>query len=131
MGTLTPTATTNVSVQSISGTTSSSTGSTGNVTSQPTSFHVNVTTPPLVVQISIENYRAEAGECVVSVSDSSGNGGFYGEATLDWDEGDSDTLWVQFSDFPLKSDGSTPTDACDYALVLNSGTQMSAVVYTV
>ena len=128
----------NVTVQSISGTTSSTGGSSFHVTSTSAATGRALASPGqlLTVQIGIENGRGDPDTCLIVLTDSHLNNAFTGEAIIIWDQDDTSTVWVQFSDFPLQGDQVTPMDECDYSIsvfnTLNNsqGTEVSAQVLT-
>jgi hypothetical protein len=69
----------------------------------------------LAVQIGIENGRGDPDTCLIVLKDSSMNNSFNSEAVITWDQDDTNTVCVQFSDFPLQGDQVTPIDECDYS----------------
>lgn len=127
----------NVTVQTISDTTSSSGGSSFNVNSTFAATGTALASPGqlLTVQIGIENSRGDPDTCTIVLSDSSGNNGFNGEAIITWDQDDTSTVWVQFSDFPLQAD-QDPVSECNYSISLlntlnnSEGTEVFAQVFT-
>ena len=128
----------NVTVQSISGTTSSTGGSSFNVNSTFAATGRALASPGqfLTVQIGIENGSGDPDTCTIVLTDSHMNNSFNGEAIITWDQDDTSTVWVQFSDFPLQADQVTPMDECDYSIsVFNTlhnsqGTEVFAQVFT-
>jgi hypothetical protein len=89
-----------------------------------------------VLLFEIENLRADPDQCVVTVSDSSGNNLFAATGTLTWQSGDYSIQYVEFSDFPPLPDGdNTPPDQCNYQMsVVNtvdgsSGTEVRVRIY--
>ena len=130
-------ATTNVSAQEISGPTSSTNPSTFNINNNSSVTGTALSSPgmPLTVQIGIENGRGDPDSCRVTVSDCYGNQSFLGQAVIDWEEGDDSVAWVQFGDFPLQADQSTPMDQCNYEIALSnkqstSSTEAACSIYT-
>ncbi|AIS00447.1 hypothetical protein [Streptomyces glaucescens] len=121
-----------VTVRQVSGTSSSGLGSAFNVGSQAPVTGTALSTPGelLTVDILVENDRGTANSVTASVSDQSGSGAFFGEGTLDWNDGESGGLWIQFTGFPPQGDGSTPTGSCEYSLI-TSGDVVGARVFTV
>ena len=128
----------NVTVQSITGTTSSSGGSSFNVNNTFAATGRALASPgqPLTVQIGIENGRGDPNSCTILLTDSHMNNSFNGEAIITWDQDDTSTGWVQFSNFPLQADQVTLMDECDYAISLvntldsSQGTEVFAQVFT-
>ena|SRR5271166_4360479 len=88
-----------------------------------------------VVLFEVGNSGSDPNQCVVSVSDDSGNNLFAATGTLTWQSGDSSIQYVEFSDFPPQGDGVTPTEMCAYQMSVvntvdgNSGTEVSVRIY--
>ena len=128
----------NVTVQSIAGTTSSTGGSSFNINNTFAATGRALASPgqPLTVQIGIENERGDPNSCTLLLTDSHMNNSFNGEAIIAWEQDDTSTAWVQFSNFPLQADQVTPMDECDYSIALvntldnSQGTQAFAQVFT-
>jgi hypothetical protein len=136
MASVSITASTNVSVQEISGPTSTTSPSTFDINSNSPVTGTALASPstPLTVQIGISNKRGDPNRCRLTVSDCYGNQSFLGQASIDWDEADDSEVWVQFSEFPLQADQSSPMDKCNYEIVLSNkqsgSTEASCSVYT-
>ncbi len=128
----------NVTVQTISGTASSSGGSSFNVNGTFAATGTALASPGqlLTVQIGIENSVGDPDTCTIVLTDSHMNNSFIGEAIITWDQDDTSTVWVQFSNFPFQGDQVTPMDECNYSIsvfnTLNNsqGTEVFAQVFT-
>ncbi|MER7585212.1 hypothetical protein [Kitasatospora sp. NPDC097691] len=120
----------NVTVQEVRDTTSTELGSSFNVSSQAvTGTALSTPGTSLTVDFKVENSRGEAVDVTVRITDPSGSQSFDASGTITWDEGDTSTAWIEFSNFPPKGAGD-PTGECAYAIV-TSGPEVSARVFTV
>ena len=87
-----------------------------------------------ILLFEVENSESDPDQCVVSVSDNSGNNLFTATGTLTWQAGDSSTQYVEFSGFPPQADG-TPKEQCNYQMSVvntvdnNSGTEVRVTIY--
>ncbi|MBO0783134.1 MAG: hypothetical protein J2P37_30330, partial [Ktedonobacteraceae bacterium] len=117
--------------QQIPNTTSSKSGSSFNVGSTYAVTATALASPGqlLTVQVGIENGRGDPNTSTIVLTDSYSNNSFNGEAIITWDQDDTSTVWVQFSDFPLQADQVSPMDKCDYSISV-LGTEVSAQVVT-
>lgn len=117
----------NVLVQQVSDTKSSGLGSS---TNSPVSGNA-LSSPgtPLTVDIRVKNSHGGANAVTAQVTDPSGSGGFFGEGSLTWDDGDDSEVWIEFTDFPRRGDQVTETDPCGYS-VSASGDDVAVTVFT-
>ncbi|MFH9657606.1 hypothetical protein ACH4NF_15340 [Streptomyces sp. NPDC017248] len=124
--------TSNVTVQSVTGTDSTGLGSSFNVGSLAPVTDTALASPgvALTVDIKAENTKGEANSLKATVTDPSGSSGFFGEGTITWDEGDDGVAWIEFTGFPLQDDQVTPTGECELALQ-TSGADVSVRLFTV
>ncbi|MFI0903111.1 hypothetical protein ACH4TE_06120 [Streptomyces sioyaensis] len=128
MATVTPgPGTFNVRVQQVSDTKSSGLGTSTNSPQSDTAH--SSPGKPLTVDIRVKNSHGGANTVTAQVTDPSGSGGFFGEGSLTWDDGDDSEVWIEFTDFPLRADQVTATDSCGYS-VNASGDAVAVTEFT-
>ncbi|MFI1304394.1 hypothetical protein [Streptomyces sioyaensis] len=118
----------NVRVQQVSDTKSSGSGTSTNSPQSGTAL--SSPGEPLTVDIRVKNSHGGANTVTAQVTDPSGSGGFFGEGTLTWNDGDDSEVWIEFTDFPLRPDQAGATDECGYS-VSASGDAVAVTEFTV
>ncbi|MFI2189516.1 hypothetical protein [Streptomyces sioyaensis] len=116
----------NVRVQQVSDTKSSKLGTS---TNSPQSDIALASQGELTVDIRVKNSHGGANTVTAQVTDPSGSGGFFGEGSLTWDDGDDSEVWIEFTDFPRRADGAAGTDKCAYS-VSASGDAVAVTQFT-
>jgi hypothetical protein len=108
----------NVTVSQVTGTNSTGLGSSFNVGNVAAVTDTALASPgvKLTVDIQAENTEGVANSLTVAVTDPSGSGGFFGQGTINWDDGDAGVAWIEFTGFPLQADQVTDTGECGLSL---------------
>lgn len=108
----------NVTALQVTGTSSTGQGSSFNVGSLAPVTPKALATPgvKLTVDVQAENTKGVGNSLTVAVTDPSGSNGFFGQATISWDDGDDGVAWVEFTGFPPQADQVTDTGECGLSL---------------